>query len=92
MESDELEVIEVMNSGTNQVPQAIVEKTYNKNKNSYSTRIGCEGSIKRGYWYDGYDCFVFGTIITDDNCVQLFIPADAATQYLLTDCGWSNVP
>lgn len=47
--------------------------------------------LRGGYWYDGYDCFVFGTIITDDNCVQLFIPADAATQYLLNDCGWSNV-
>ncbi|NJK94741.1 MAG: hypothetical protein HC831_30755 [Chloroflexia bacterium] len=45
-------------------------------------------SIKSGYWFDGYDCFIYGTIITDDDGDQLFIPADLATQYLMNSCGW----
>lgn len=55
----------------------------------YSKRRG--GSIKEGYWYDGGDCFVYGTIITGDDGTQLFVPADTATQYLMNVCGWSNV-
>lgn len=50
-----------------------------------------EAPIERGYWYDGDDCFIYGTIYTGDDGTQLFVPTDAATQYLLNSCGWINV-
>jgi hypothetical protein len=48
--------------------------------------------ITRGLWYDGGDCATWGTIITDTTSgVSVFIPADAATQFLMNVCGLSNI-
>jgi hypothetical protein len=49
------------------------------------------GSITYGYWYDGSDCFIYGTIFTADDGTRLFVPADLGTQCLMNNCGWSNV-
>lgn len=92
IESEYLKVIEFINSETNEMSYFIVEKQdMNKNTNNNSRIDGCTASIEKGYWYDGYDCFVYGTIVTDDNCNRAFIPSSAATQFLLNECGWSNV-
>ncbi|MEC7770087.1 MAG: hypothetical protein VX798_02825 [Bacteroidota bacterium] len=93
IESDELEVIQITHSVTNKVSYAIVEKALPKKKTTeYSKEEqGCENSIQQGYWYDGNDCFVYGTIVTGDNCQQLFIPADTSTQNLMNECGWSDI-
>ncbi|WP_418501398.1 hypothetical protein [Flagellimonas sp.] len=93
IESDELEVIEVVNSVTGKISYAIIEKERNKKAYKSTSKIepGCISGIQNGYWYDGDDCFVYGTIVTDDNCNKLFIPSSPATQNLMNDCGWSNV-
>ena len=93
IESEELEVIKVKHSETNKMSYAIVEKVTFKNKSKKYSKVekDCESNILKGYWYDGSDCFVYGTIITDDNCVKLFIPADTATQIVMNECGWSDM-
>jgi ribosomal protein L23 len=46
----------------------------------------------RGLWYSGGDCAIYGTIYTDDvSGDSFFVPAGAATQYLMNVCGLSNV-
>jgi hypothetical protein len=49
-------------------------------------------SIESGFWYDGHDCFLYGTIYTDNNGVRLFVRSpNLATRYLMDSCGWSNM-
>jgi len=92
IESEYLEVIEFMNSETNEMAYVIVEKQNDqKNLNLYGRIDGCTASIEKGYWYDGYDCFIYGTIVTDSNCNRAFIPSSVATQVLMNECGWSDV-
>ncbi|RIV70495.1 hypothetical protein [Flagellimonas aequoris] len=93
IESNELEVIEVTNALTGNVSSVIVERKVQKSKTGplSNKEQGCTSSISNGYWYDGNDCFMYGTIVTDNNCNQLFIPADETTQILMNDCGWSDV-
>lgn len=92
IESDELEVIEITSSETGKLSYAIVKKnTKEKNALSKTNAGGCVGSIEKGYWYDGYDCFIWGTIVTGSDCTQMFFPSDPTTQYIMNNCGWSNV-
>jgi len=93
IESEELEIIKVKHSETNKISYAIVEKLISKKRSKKYSKVekDCESNIQKGYWYDGSDCFVYGTIITDDNCAKLFIPADTATQIVMNECGWSDM-
>jgi len=96
IESEDLEVIEVVHSITNEAVSVIVKKERLQRKSTRTSKVSkedenCNHNIAKGYWYDENDCFVYGTIITADNCEQLFIPADKTTQLLMNDCGWSNV-
>ena len=82
LESDDMELVKAKNIETGEESLMIILK---ENKNN------SRGSISRGYFYNGGDCFIYGTWYHGDNGVSLFVPADAATQYLLNSCGWSNV-
>lgn len=90
IQSEDLVVKEAVNQETEQAGFVITLKA--SLKPTHSAKIGGPvGSIERGYWYDGYDCFVYGTIITANDGSQAFIPADVATQYLMNECGYANV-
>ncbi|MEH0153440.1 hypothetical protein V6R21_04860 [Limibacter armeniacum] len=89
IESEELEVIEVVHSETLKVIRVVVKK--NSEGANSSMRVSCTPGIRMGHFYDGNDCWVYGTIATGDDCETLFAPADYATQYVMNVCGWSNV-
>lgn len=98
VDEDQLQVIEVVNKDTGIKSYAIYEKdsgshslkSLNLSITSNSEMGECP-SIKWGYWWDGYDCFIYGRIITDNNCHREFFPADPTTQYLYNKCGYSNM-
>lgn len=94
---DELTISEAINKDTGTKSYVITKKESSsvtlkslQLKSSTNPQIGGGGFV-RGYWYDGNDCFIYGTIYTGDDGTLLFVPADAATQSLMNNCGWSNV-
>jgi hypothetical protein len=95
VDEENLNVSEAINKETGVKSFVITEKKKNKiilKSLLLSTNDDEEkGSIKNGYWYNGDDCFIYGTIYTGDDGTQLFVPADVTTQYLMNSCGWSNV-
>ena len=81
-QSEDLTVVEVINKDTGLNSFIIIKKEVENNK---------KFSVKPGYWYDGDDCFIYGTIVTGDNGGEIFIAADLATQSTMNVCGYRYV-
>lgn len=47
--------------------------------------------ISSGYFYDGRDCWIYGTWHYGNSGNDLFVPASALSQVTHNVCGWSNV-
>ncbi len=82
-QSEDLIVIEAINEETKLNSYIITKKETEDNFKQFS--------IRRGYWFDGYGCFIYGEIITGENGNEIFIPADSATQSTMNACGYENV-
>ncbi|TXD80807.1 hypothetical protein ESY86_19925 [Subsaximicrobium wynnwilliamsii] len=92
--SDSLEISRAVNSETGKESYVI----HLKNNSEQNTTAKTGGPVRElfdnvesGYFYDGNDCWIYGTWYHGDNGESLFVPAGAATQYLNNVCGWSNV-
>ncbi|HEY9007087.1 MAG TPA: hypothetical protein VIM75_13195 [Ohtaekwangia sp.] len=86
--STDLVAVNAINAETGELSSVITRKK--DGLKDYATSRA-EPSIRRGYMYDGNDCFVWGTIITASNGSVYFYPADSATQLLMNRCGYANV-
>ena len=84
--SDELEMSKAINQETGEESYVI----HQKSSDSSSLRE-VNPKIVAGYFYDGNDCWIYGTWYHGDNGQSLFVPASAQTQYVMNICGWSNV-
>jgi len=90
--SNDLTIVKAINSETGELSSVVVQTENGNLKELAGSRIAkAEPSIKRGYMYDGNDCFVWGTIVTASNGEVFFYAADTTTQLLMNRCGYSNV-
>jgi len=90
--SNELTVTKAVNAETGELSSVIIQNSPENLKASAASRTSqADPGIKRGYMYDGNDCFVWGTVITASNGSVYFYPADATTQLLMNRCGYANV-
>ncbi|MCL6265220.1 hypothetical protein [Flagellimonas myxillae] len=93
IESEELEVIQVLDGETDNVIHVIIKKgnTVIHQGDDKGIDDPCKESVVRGYWWDGKGCWVYGDIVTLKNCMQFFFMADKETQAYMNVCGWDNV-
>jgi hypothetical protein len=88
--SDELEMSRAVNQETGEESYIIFVKI------DPAQELASKGSpathtVTPGYFYSGGDCWTYGSWITGDNGVSIFIAGSAVNQYLNNVCGWSNV-
>ncbi len=88
--SNQLEVKKIINPETSKPTYLILEIENNstKSKSSQSAKV----TSRRGFMYDGNDCWIAGTWYEDDvSGVSLFYPASLTAQVISNVCGWSNL-
>lgn len=90
--SNDLTVVKAIDQVTGKLCSVIVQKVNVDLKESATSRAPLpDPGIKKGYMYDGNDCFIWGTIVTTSSGRVYFYPSDSATQILMNRCGYSNV-
>jgi hypothetical protein len=90
--SDDLIIVKVIDQVTGRLASVIVQKMKVDLKESTMSRAPLPDlGIRKGYMYDGNDCFIWGTIVTASNGNVYFYPSNSATQLLMNRCGYSNV-
>jgi hypothetical protein len=84
--SNDLKVVKAIHSKTGKEVECLV--IINNKSSNISAKLWWE----QGWVFDnGSNCWVYGTIYHWSDGSITFLEADAATQYLLNECGWDNV-
>jgi hypothetical protein len=90
--SNDLIVVKAVDQVTGKLSYVIVQKEkVNLEESSASRALLPDPGIRKGYMYDGKDCFIWGTIVTTSGGNVYFYPSNSATQLLMNRCGYSNV-
>jgi hypothetical protein len=86
--NENLKIIKARIQGDDNVYSGIILKEYSIPQDDITTRW----ITYRGYFFDGHDCFIYGSYyVNEENGDIYFQPAGAATQSLMNQCGYGNM-